>query len=507
MNAVEKRASDPARTEAAAWIGLAALSGLFLVVRLLASTRVGFGDSEALYAAYAVHPQPAYLDHPGLVGVFARALGGGTAPGPERAHAVTSILATLVPWAMVLLCRAAGATWVRALVTALVFALVPEIAVGLFAMTPDLLLALTWLGSLALAALGLRSPAGGARASLSFAGAGFLAGAAAASKVSGLLLFAVLAATLATKPARPHAKTMAPWVGLAAGLVVLVPIVAFESHMGWPLLVHRLQSTQAEAGLSLRNLGALVGGQLAYVSPVVAVLAALGARAAWRSWRSEKADAVPALLFLAFAIPAAVLVPLMLWSRVAEPHWLAPALLSLAPTLALSPAPPSRRLVVAAAATAAAMVAAVHLWVLVPGLLGLAPASYDARVDIANELQGWPEVLPVVREEVAAQASPDLDDVAVAGPHWVICAQLEADLRGDVHVGCDTPIPDDFDGWWPRSRWRSADSIVWVTDERFPLPPPPPAYALLHLRRVKVKRADRIVRTFTIAVWLRRGQG
>ena len=31
---------------------------------------IGFGDSEALYACYAMHPQPAYLDHPGLIGVI-----------------------------------------------------------------------------------------------------------------------------------------------------------------------------------------------------------------------------------------------------------------------------------------------------------------------------------------------------------------------------------------------------------------------------------------------------
>ena len=30
--------------------------------------RFGFGDSEALYACYALHPQPAYLDHPALIG-------------------------------------------------------------------------------------------------------------------------------------------------------------------------------------------------------------------------------------------------------------------------------------------------------------------------------------------------------------------------------------------------------------------------------------------------------
>jgi hypothetical protein len=77
---------------------LAGLSGALLAVRLYASARVGFGDSEALYAAYALHPQPAYLDHPGLIGIFARAVGNGTAPSPARAHLVTSLLAGLIPW-------------------------------------------------------------------------------------------------------------------------------------------------------------------------------------------------------------------------------------------------------------------------------------------------------------------------------------------------------------------------------------------------------------------------
>jgi hypothetical protein len=505
----------PARAEAALLVGL---SGALLAVRLFAASRVGFGDSEALYAAYALHPQPAYLDHPGLVGIVARAIGEGTAPSPERTHAVTSVLATLVPGAMALFCRAAGASWRRSLITAVVVALVPEIAIGLFALTPDLLLALLWMGSLTLAAVALRSPAGGGRASLAFAAAGLLAGAAAASKVTGMLLIASLVATYAVRGARAHARTIAPWAGIGVGLVVLVPIARFEARTGWPMLVHRLADTQSDAGVSLRNLAVLLGGQLAYLSPLVAALAVVGARESWRQWRAatttRKGDdraaadgGIGALLFFACAIPAAVLVPLALWSRVAEPHWIAPALLSLGPSLARAPVAPSRRLVIASAATAAAIVVGVHAWVLVPGALRLAPASYDARYDIANELYGWPEALSVVRNEVAAQASPGLEDVSVVGPHWVICAQLEADLRGDVHVGCDTPIPDDFDGWWPRSRWRSADSIVWVTDERFGLPAPPPSHALFDVRKVRIKRADRVVRTFTIAVWVRRGEG
>lgn len=508
MTPVTEPMPDPGRAGALPISGaeamtLAAVSAALLLVRLFAASRVGFGDSEALYAAYALHPQPAYLDHPGLIGVVARALGGGTAPSPARAHAVTAFLATGIPWVMALFCRVAGATWRRSLITATVVALVPEMAIGLFAMTPDLLLALLWMTSLTLAAVALNAPPGGSRASLAFAGAGLLAGAAAASKVTGLLLLPALVVTYASRPARSHARTVAPWAGLAAGLVVVAPVFAFEARAGWPMVVHRLADTQGGAGLSLRNLAALLGGQLAYLSPLVAYLVVLAARAAWRG----RGDASGTLLLAASALPALVLVPLALWSRVAEPHWVAPAMLALGPAIARAPAPPSRRLVGAAAALAAVSVAAVHAWVLVPQALRLAPASYDARLNLANELYGWPEVLRVVREEVAAQASPGLEDVSVVGPHWVVCAQLDADLRGDVHVGCNTPIPDDFDGWWPRDRWRTADSIVWVTDDRFGPPPSFPRHALQSLRRVRIKRADRVVRTFTISVFTRRAEG
>ena len=479
---------------------LAGVSAALLAVRLVAAARVGFGDSEALYAAYALHPQPAYLDHPGLIGVFARTVGGGTAPNPERAHLVTSLLAGLVPWEMALACRAAGASWGRSFGAAVVFALVPEIAIGLFAMTPDLLLALCWTGSLALAAAALRAPPASALASFGFAGAGLLAGAATASKVTGLLLLAALVTTYAGRAARAHARTLGPWIGVASGLVVLVPVVAFERRSGWPMLSHRLADTQDGSGFSLRNLGALVGGQLAYLSPLVAILAGFAARAAWR----QRADAVGRLLLSASLLPAVALAVLCLWSRVAEPHWMAPAMLALVPAMARAERGPSRRFAMASAALAGAFVAAVYAWVLMPQSLRLAPASYDPRLDLTNELYGWPSVFSAVRNEVAAQWTPGLGDVAVVGPSWVVCAQLDAEMRGDVHVGCDSPIGDDFDRWWPRDRWRRADSIVWVTDERFGGLPDFPVHALFALRKIRVQRAGRTVRVFTVAVFVRR---
>ncbi len=67
------------RLRQALWLSLALLG-----LRLHASYGLGYGDAEALYASYAMHPQPAYLDHPGLIGYLLRLLGGGTAPSPHQ---------------------------------------------------------------------------------------------------------------------------------------------------------------------------------------------------------------------------------------------------------------------------------------------------------------------------------------------------------------------------------------------------------------------------------------
>jgi hypothetical protein len=494
--------SEPSRAAV-----LTAVTVALLAVRLVASGRVGFGDSEALYAAYALHPQPAYLDHPGLIGLFARAIGSGSAPSPARAHLVTTVLAGALPWAMAGACRACGAPWARAFVAATAFALVPEIAVGLFAMTPDLLLSFAWIGAVASAASGLHASPGGRRSSVMFATAGLLGGVATGAHASGVLLLTALAATYASRPARPHGRTVAPWAGLAIGAVVLVPIVAFESRSGWPMLRHRLVDTQHGSGFSLRNLGALVGGQLAYLSPLVAGLAVLAARTAWR----DRADPVGRMLLLTAAIPAAVLVPLCLWSDVAEPHWLAPALLSLVPAAARSENVPKRATVVRSMALAGLFVAAAYAWVLVPSAARIVPGSYDPRFDIANELFGWPRVIDAVREEVTAETTPltEFGDVAVVGPHWVICAQLEVGLRrrgADVPVGCETPTGDDYAEWWPRRRWTSADSIVWVSDGRFENLPDLAAYRVDRARHIDIWRDGREARRFVILVLTRRAQ-
>lgn len=468
------------------------------LLRIYAASHVGFGDSEALYASYAVHPQPAYLDHPGLIGQVASAIGGGTAPRPGAAHLFTTVLAALVPWLVVGVARLAGAKRFDAMVAGFVVAVVPEIAVGLFALTPDLLLAPLWLGAIGLAIAGLER-----KNAVHLIAAGLCAGIAASAKVSGLFLFASLAFAYVRSDRR---RTFWPWAGLVAGAVAFAPIALYEARAGWPMLRHRLIDTQAGAGVALRNVGAVIGGQLVYLSPVIAFAVALLARDLYRRRNDDVASRV---LWASFAIPLLPLVLFCLWSPVAEPHWLAPPLLAL-PVHAARRAVLSARLVKIATGVAAAFTLVTYAWVLIPESARLRPESVDPKVDIANELYGWPSALEAIKEQrlmAATPSDPEGREVVLVGPHWTICAQLQAALP-DAKVGCATPVRDDFDTWLPREEWRKADTVLFVTDARFPTDGASELPLLSRYSQSKVRtiRGGRSARMFELYLYARRGQ-
>jgi hypothetical protein len=288
---------------------------------------------------------------------------------------------------------------------------------------------------------------------------------------------------------------------------VVLPVISFEAHAGWPMVRHRLVDSQPGAGASLRNLAAVIGGQLAYVSPLLAIA---GVLVAIDLVRDRARDVIARLLFFAFVIPLGPLLALGLWSRVAEPHWLAPAWVALALQYARGPSAPKpetarrSRLHVAAVACAGALSLGAYAWVLIPASARLAPASADMRFDLASELYGWPRVSSVVRSILAAkfEADPEGDDTVVVGPHWIVCAQLAASLGPTARVGCDTPIKDDFDDWLPRPAWHRSSTLVFVTDTRFPvdLDARFPAYATVTSWEVPIDRGGRRARTFTITL-------
>jgi hypothetical protein len=462
---VRVRSEHPALNRTAL-IGALAASVALLAVRLFAAQHLGFGDAEALYACYARHPQPVYVDHPGLIGLVARAIGGGSSPSPFAAHQVTAWLATATPWIAALAARAAGASPSGCALAALALMLAPEISVGLFGLTPDLLLIVFWYASLAGSSWALSAEPGSNRALGGALVSGVAAGLACDAKVTGVLLLAGLAWAWASPEARAHRRTLAPWVGLAIALVLISPVVLDELARGFPMLRHRLVDTQKEAGLSLRNVGALLGGQLVYVTPPLLVGAFIVAR---DLHRRRHADAASRLLW-SVTIATLPLVVLCCVSRVAEPHWVAPLYLALPIHLARRTGEVrliGARLARSAAVTGSAVIAAAHAWVLFPIGPLLLGEHYTARYDLANDLYAWQAGLPVLRKALTESANSELPPAMVVGPHWTVCAQVHAALPAAVLVGCQADVPDDFTRWLPPSTWQRAPVILYVTDDRF----------------------------------------
>jgi hypothetical protein len=489
--------SDPAtRSRLLLRLGIVVTLGL-LTLRISLARSTGFGDSEALYASYALYPQPAYLDHPGLIGLVGRLLGRADAPDPFRAHLFSTTLAALVPWLGALAARLGGATGAKALGTALALSLVPELAVGLYGFTPDLLLCFGWIGALVAVGAALRQEPKSFWALVWTLVAGLMVGLATLSKVTGALLgLALLVALFGSKDARRR-RSVAPWAAIALGCVLVLPVVVWEVEQGWPMLRHRLVTTQAEAGLSLRNLGALVGGQLVYLSPWFAWGAWLLLR---DLWRRRKEDDFCRVLWLATVIPGVPLVGLCLWSRVAEPHWLAPALLPLALHLGRSEVI-SARLGRWALASGAVLIGLVFVLAKTPLSTHLPGDLYQPRYDLTNDLHAWGPGRRLLEDSVEAAMGDTHELPVIVGPHWTVCAQAQAAVGHRVPVGCNGPVRDDFDRWLPRSRWLAARTVLYVHDDRFAVDPGHelPQRQVTAVSKVGIRRGGRLIRTIHIA--------
>lgn len=475
-----------------------------LAIRLLMAERVGFGDAEALYATYALHIQPAYLDHPGLIGSVGRLLGGGAAPTPATAHLFSAVVSTAVPWLGGWAALGLGGERKAALVSVFALMFLPEVSVGLFGFTPDLLLAPLWLLTIGAAARALSAQPGSTRSLVFSLLMGACLGVGILSKLSMTLLGIGLCCAWLSPSGRAHLRTLAPWGALVTCAILAWPLLAWESTQGWPMLKHRLVATQGASGFSLRNLGATIGGQLLYVTPPFLI----GAYQVLRRSRPSGAGLGWALVFWATWVPAVPLIALCLWSKVAEPHWLGPVYLTLALGASLAPQALSKRVRYSALGIGGLAFALGAAWVgteLPPKLLG---SSYEGRYDLANDMHAWETGLKVTREALAdATQHGTSTPPVVVGPHWIICAQLSAGLQRAAVVGCRTPHGDDFGSWQPEASWWGAHRILYVTDDRFETESSSrssevefPNRRAINRRRATILRGGKVVRRIEITL-------
>ena len=132
-----------------------------------------------------------------------------------------------------------------------------------------------------------------------------------------------------------------------------------------------------------------------------------------------------------------------------------------------------RVLGVASVATGVAVAIVAWLWVMTPLPIYTLGSAYRARYDLANDLYAWGPGRRLI-EQAVDEARLDAQKLpVVVGPHYIVCAQAHAVLGGSVPVGCNSPIRDDFDAWYPRQRWLDAPVVLYVQDSRFEVDPRP----------------------------------
>ena len=458
-----------------------ALAGL----RLDIARSVGFSDAEALFLAYGFHPQPAYVDYPGLIGVLARLL----EPKPLWVHVATTLAAGALPWLGVLVAWASGAPARSALRSYFPLALLPPLCIGSFAFTPDLLQCYLWLAALGCTGVALRRPSSSFAALLASVGAGVAAALACLSKPSGWALLGCLLAVALDRRERARWRTLSPWAALGLFAIITAPLLRYWRTHGTGL---RLAPDLSVAHAALALARPLLGVTPPFLVAGLIVAADL--------LRRRDRRGVQLALHHYLLLP---LVPLALLGACtrAEPDWLTPAYLVL--SLHVAHMPPLRRSLgwtCAATGLGVALLGWGWLRTSLPLTAGRWLGGYEPALDGSNDYYSWQAQKQLLEEAVAEVRARTGQSPIVIGPHWGLCAQAELALAGQVQVGCDSIGHDDYDQWSSPAQWDGAQTLLFVTDSRFDAAPETfYGREVVSVRRAVVERFGQAVRTISVS--------
>ncbi len=319
MQRTDSSPALPAAPDAVRRLGPVAWAILIgVALRLVLIAVVPLGNDEAYHVDWARHLQPGYLDHPPAV-AWLMALPVRTLGAHPLAVRLPALILQTLALAMASSLVQARAGERAALAVAVGLQAAPLFSLGAALIAPDAPLAFAWVG--ALWALQRALDRGPRWALL----AGAFLGLGALSKLTaGLLGVALLAALVATRDGRRLLATPWPWLGAALAAALASPMLLWNVAHGWPSFTFQASHGLSGRGFSAARLLASLGGQLAYVSPVLLVLSAV---AAWRALL-ERRDALQAALAFSALPVAAFFTAAAAFTPNALPHWPAPGWLS-----------------------------------------------------------------------------------------------------------------------------------------------------------------------------------
>ena len=272
-----------------------------------------FETDEAYYWLWSRRLATSYYDHPPMVAYLIRlgtSLFGDTVVA-IRSMAILGIIAISVLLYMLMAILFGDAR--LGLMSVLWFNVTPHTGFFSVIMFPDTPAMLFWVLTCVAAALVWRSGDGKWWYLL-----GIAAGLLLLSKYTGVfLLFGIVAWLLSSAEMRFWLKRREPYLAALITLILFSPVILWNAEHGWVSFIKqfgRAFETSADGGLA--NMGAFIGTQAAFVSPLIFAFIVVGlAVAAWRGLRRQEANwlllalsAAPmSLYFLVHASSAEVL--------------------------------------------------------------------------------------------------------------------------------------------------------------------------------------------------------
>lgn len=288
--------------------------------------------------------------------------------------------------------------------------------------------------------------------------AGALAGLAVLSKYNAaFFVLGVFVFLLSTSSARRHLATPGPWLAALAALVIFSPAIVWNAQhdlLGFAFQARRAGGT----GLRLDTLAQMVGGQVAYLAPWLAIPFAISLfRALSRGPRA------PRDWFLALAAigPIVVFTLIALWSR-GLPHWPMPGWLFAIPLFgrdaaALAATRPrfARAYMGEAAALFVALLAAFAWQARMGGFIPPALVAQKPSADPTIDLIDW-----TAAREAFMQLGILDGGTVFAAPSWLYAGKLGYALGPTPPVLCLCADPQQFRFRGDVRAWVGHDLIV-----------------------------------------------
>jgi hypothetical protein len=262
-----------------------------------------------------------------------------------------------------------------------------------------------------------------------------------------------------------------PYLFFIVFLLCTFPVLYWNMAYGFPSFTYHLVSRHGGAGFSLTNLGKLIGGQLGYLTPPLFMLFF------WRVpvlWKDAYQRALPSSRFLLWtALPTLVFFSLVtIWTPRAEPHWPAMGFIPLLMSLAghVAGMPPLYKW-----SRGQKIWRRVTIWFSLVGMgilmlhvstsifVNLMPEKYyNRKIDITNELYGWPQVRDYI---VESQKISRFKAEFAFGYHYTICGQLSFALAEIMPVTCIHHRTDAFDFF--ENPAKPGMTGIYVGDNRY----------------------------------------